>query len=82
MPADTDSQTYDASQIEQTPKEPHMPGLQNTRPISWPTARGQLAAVLACQHLPNITTDVMGQLDTQDWIKAYGELHTAIRDSL
>lgn len=41
-----------------------------------------LAAVLACEHLPNVTTDAMGQLDTKDWTKAYGELHKAILETL
>lgn len=59
-----------------------MPGPQVTRPVSWPAMPRHLAAVLACEHLPNVTTDAMGQLDTKDWTKAYGELHKAILETL
>ena len=49
-----------------------MPGPQVPRPVSWPVRPEHLATVLACEDLPNITTDAIGQLDTEDWTKADG----------
>ena len=50
---------------------------------NWPTTRNHLAAVLACQHLPQVRYHgVANRFETDEWIKAYQDLHAAIKATL
>lgn len=53
---------------------------------TWPHARDDLAAVIASEHMPEVRFNagigLYGEYETDAWIKAYNELHTAIKQTL